>query len=176
MELIESSELGNSALTSIKYHGVNAGTLLLEVLYQLESISKVSNRYLPPITVRVVIDPLGRDHATKLTPVMIAEGREFVKKETARTITRAYAQELQEMVELAEQAARAQLPEILGDARAEAQSTLSREVHRLKALQSINPNIRQDEIDFFEQELEQATAAVASANLRLDALRVIVVT
>ncbi|HEA26060.1 MAG TPA: RNA polymerase-associated protein RapA [Ectothiorhodospiraceae bacterium] len=176
MELIESSELGNSALTSVKYSGVNAGTLLLEVLYQLESTSKLSNRYLPPLTIRVVIDPQGRDHASKLTSEMIAREREFVKKETARTITRAYAQELQEMVDLAEQAARRQLPEILGDARAEAQSTLSREVHRLKALQSINPNIRQSEIDFFEQELEQATAAVASANLRLDALRVIVVT
>jgi len=176
MELIESSELGNCALTSIEYRGVKSGTLLLEALYQLESTSAASNRYLPPVTIRVVVDPQGADHATKLTPEMIEEGREYVKKTTARTITRTYAQELQNMVELAEKGARMQLPEILAGAREEAQRTLNREVHRLRALQQINPSIRQDEIDFFEQELQQATAAVTSANLRLDAVRVIVVT
>jgi len=176
MELVESSELGNSALTSLKYSGAKAGTLLLEVLFQLESTSQASSRYLPPVTIRVVVDAQGRDHAEKLTPEMIEADREFVNKQTAKTITQAYNQELQDMVELAEQAAQAQSPELIKSARQEAERMLNSELHRLKALQQINPSIRQDEIDFFEQALQQATAAVNSANLRLDGLRVIVVT
>lgn len=176
MELVESSELGNSALTSLKYDGAKAGTLLLEALYQLESTSQASSRYLPPVTIRVVIDAQGKDHATSLTPEMIEEGRERVKKQTAKAITQAYNQELQDMVDRAEQVALAQSPEILRNASEGAERILGSELHRLKALQQINPSIRQDEIDFFAQELEHATKAVASANLRLDAVRAIVVT
>lgn len=176
MELVESSELGNSALTSLKYSGAKAGTLLLEALYQLESTSQASSRYLPPVTIRVVVDVQGKDHAAGLTPEMIEEGRERVKKQTAKAITQAYNQELQDMVDRAEQVALAQSPEILRNASEEAEKMLGSELHRLKALQQINPSIRQDEIDFFEQELELATKAVASANLRLDAVRAIVVT
>ncbi|MCW8887800.1 MAG: helicase-related protein, partial [Gammaproteobacteria bacterium] len=176
MELVESSELGNSALTSLKYGGVKAGSLLLEALYQLESTSQASSRYLPPVTIRVVIDPQGRDHAAKLSQEMIIDEREFVNQQTAKTITQAYAQELQDMLDLAERSAQTQAPEIIEQAKDEAERMLNSELHRLKALQQFNPSIRQGEIDFFEQELQQATMAVASANLRLDAVRVIVVT
>lgn len=107
---------------------------------------------------------------------MIREDRERVNKQTAKAITQAYNQELQDMVDVAERVAQAQSPEIIQSARDAAERMLSSELHRLKALQQINPSIRQDEIDFFEQELATAAEAVESANLRLDAIRVIVVT
>ncbi len=45
-----------------------------------------------------------------------------------------------------------------------------------KALSLVNPNVRAEEIQFFEQQLEMLTEVLDSASLRLDALRVIVAT
>ena len=49
-----------------------------------------------------------------------------------------------------------------------------REVNRLKALQQVNPNVRNAEIDFFEQQLQALAQLIDATRLRLDALRVIV--
>ena len=46
----------------------------------------------------------------------------------------------------------------------------------LRALQKINPNVRDEEIVFFEQQLATLSRVLESAALRLDALRVIVAT
>ena len=54
--------------------------------------------------------------------------------------------------------------------------TLHKEVHRLKALRLVNPNVRAEEIEFFEQELRNLSEIMASTSLRLDAIRVIVAT
>ncbi len=50
------------------------------------------------------------------------------------------------------------------------------EIERLKALQQVNPNVRDEEIQFFKQQLQQLIDALKSSNLRLDAVRVIVAT
>ncbi|UJP04105.1 MAG: hypothetical protein LZF85_06665 [Nitrosomonas sp.] len=50
------------------------------------------------------------------------------------------------------------------------------EIECLKALQQVNPNVRDEEIQFFKQQLQQLTGALKLSNLRLDAVRVIVAT
>jgi ATP-dependent helicase HepA len=49
-----------------------------------------------------------------------------------------------------------------------------REINRLKALQQVNPNVRDDEIAFYQQQLQALTRLIDATRLRLDALRVIV--
>lgn len=56
------------------------------------------------------------------------------------------------------------------------QQTFAPEIECLKAPQQVNPNVRDEEIQFFEQQLAQLTGALKSSNLRLDAVRVIVAT
>jgi ATP-dependent helicase HepA len=50
------------------------------------------------------------------------------------------------------------------------------EIARLKALRQINPNVRNEEIEFFIRQLQALTLAFDSARVRLDALRVIIST
>ncbi|OQW40989.1 MAG: hypothetical protein A4S08_02980 [Proteobacteria bacterium SG_bin4] len=50
------------------------------------------------------------------------------------------------------------------------------EIERLKALRQVNSSVRDEEIQFFEQQLQQLTGALESSNLRLDAIRAIVAT
>jgi len=51
---------------------------------------------------------------------------------------------------------------------------LLREINRLKALRKINPNIRDEEIVFFEQQLVALNEVLDGASLRLDSLRVLI--
>ena len=67
-----------------------------------------------------------------------------------------------------------QAPAIFKAAHAQAEDILLREVNRLKALQQVNPNVRDTEIDFFDQQLQALTRLIDATRLRLDALRVIV--
>ncbi|MBT4076283.1 MAG: hypothetical protein HOE78_06835, partial [Gammaproteobacteria bacterium] len=48
------------------------------------------------------------------------------------------------------------------------------EINRLVALQSINPNVRDEEIEFFENQLKLVSEQIDVANIRLDAIRVLV--
>ncbi|MGB5396764.1 MAG: hypothetical protein WBN96_06410, partial [Gammaproteobacteria bacterium] len=75
-----------------------------------------------------------------------------------------------------EQLAQAQAPEILQAAHANAENILSTEFNRLKALRQVNPNVREDEIVFYQGQLKSLNTLIDATRLRLDALRVIVVT
>lgn len=179
LEMILSNEQGNTAIAAIKHPAIKAGTLLLESLFVLESSTNSalqSNRYLPPTLIRVMIDPEGDDYSNVLSSEMLQSIRTKVDRETTHKIIRAFGKKLREMVPLAEQQAEKLAPTFLERAQQRSQTTLNREINRLKALQKINPNVRNDEIRFFENQMDALTQALADAHLRLDAVRVIIAT
>ena len=59
-------------------------------------------------------------------------------------------------------------------ARSAARDLLEKEAERLVALQTINPNVRDEEITFFQQQLAETLEQIDQANIRLDAIRVLV--
>ncbi len=179
LEMLLNNEQGNTAIAAIKHPSINAGTLLLECLFILESSGNSilqSNRYLPPTLIRVMIDPKGRDYSNQLSSEELQEIRAKVDRETTRKIIRAFGKKLREMVPLAEQQAEKLAPAFLQEAQLRSQTMLNREINRLKALQKVNPNVRNDEVLFFEDQLSALTQALKDAHLRLDAVRVIIST
>jgi ATP-dependent helicase HepA len=179
MDLVLSSEPGNTAVTAVRYAAVARGSLLLECLYLLETASSErlrSNRYLPPTTIRVVVDEQGRNHETDLSHTFINQTRMPVDAATAGKIVSAREQVIRTLLDAAERLAQTQIPEIRAAAHGHSEHTLRTEINRLKALRQVNPNVRDEEIRFFEQQLETLGTAVDQASLRLDALRVIVAT
>lgn len=179
MEMVLGNELGNSAVTAIKMPGMKAGTLLLECLYILESASSEAlqgSRYLPPTTLRIMVDMSGRDHAAALSAGAIASASTAVDSETANRIVKAYTEELRGMLKAAERLALQQSPAILAEAHAQTRHTLQGEIDRLRALQRLNPNVRDEEIVFFEEQYQALEQVLDSATPRLDAQRVIVTT
>jgi len=179
MDMVPASETGNTALTAVKYTGVRAGTLLLECLYTLDtSCSKglQASRYLPATTIRVVADQYGKDHSDSLSHENIMATREAVPQQTATRIIHSYSQPLRQLLATCEDLATRQAPQIIATARDHSAQTLTREVDRLKALAQVNPNVRDEEIEFMERQREAVMVALDSAALRLDALRVVVAT
>jgi ATP-dependent helicase HepA len=179
MDMVPASETGNTAMTAVKYQGVRAGTLLLECLFTLDTTgSEVlqTSRYLPATSIRVVADQYGKDHSDTLTHEHIMATRETIPTQTAIKIIRTYSQPLRQLLASCEELANRQAPGIIAAARDQSTLTLTREVDRLKALAQVNPNVRDEEIEFLELQREALSVALDSATLRLDALRVAVAT
>ena len=179
MEMVLGSEQGNTAMTAISYRGAAAGSMLLECLYTLDTIASdilQTSRYLPPTTIRVVTDQHGNDHSAALSHSAISALRQEVPADTAGKIIRGYSQQLRAMLAASEAVADTQAPQLVAAARSRSQRTLQQEIHRLGALQLVNPNVRPEEIRFLALQQEALAAALEAATLRLDALRVIIVT
>ena len=179
MDMVQTSELGNTALTAVNYKGLKPGSLLLECLYLMESASSKqlqSNRYLPTTMIRVLIDEQGRDHHQALPHASINQHQTLVDSSTSNKIIKAKQRELRKLITTSEQLAYTNAPRIMAEAHARSQQALQTEINRLKALQSVNPNVRDEEIQYFELQLRQLTQVLENASLRLDAMRVIVTT
>jgi ATP-dependent helicase HepA len=177
MEMITSSEMGNTAMTAISQTHIKSGSILLECIYSLEvpPISKLqSDRYLPPTSIRVLIDEQGNDHQQDLTHPFILEHRVHVPPKMANKIVKAKDKALRLLFSRCEEIAGKKTPEILKQAHEHSSEILEREINRLKALSQINPNIRNEEIEFFEQQLAALNEVLDAASLRLDSLRVII--
>ena len=178
-DMILSSESGNCAVTAIKVGGIKPGTLLLENIYIIEAGSDTrpnDHRYLPASMIRVVMDPQANNHEAQLTPEVISQYAIPVNKETALKIITGFADQIRSMTDQSEKLAYTQLPELARKALESARHDLFREINRLKALQQINPNVRDSEIQFFETEWAIQHQLLESLTLRLDATRVIVST
>ena len=179
LDMVVAQELGNTAVTAADYAGVERGTLLLECLFTLEAApveGLQTERYLPPTVIRILLDEKGADHNAKLAHEIINARRAQVDIDTANKIVRAKQKILKAMLARCEKMAQQQVKSVLEQSHQHSSETLLREVNRLKALSKVNPNVRASEITFFEDQLAALTKVLDSANLRLDALRVMVAT
>jgi ATP-dependent helicase HepA len=177
MDMVLSSEFGNTALVAAKYGGVRAGTLLAECHFLMEFSDDAhshNERYFPNASVPVVIDESGQDHAGSAGLQAALQQSQRVDRDTAIKIVKARQTELGKMLELAERLADTRVTELVADARVNGQQLLGGEVERLLALQKVNPGVRNNEIEFFQGQLDRFEVALGYARLRLDAVRVIV--
>lgn len=177
METVQSSELGNTAFTAIKNEKIPAGTLLLECLFILKTVANEqlqSNRYLPPTMIRVVVDQRGNEYSESLSRDIIQKSRIAVEMEVAKKVIHSQMAAVRKLTGIAEEQARLQAPNILGAAHQQTKQTLLKEINRLKALKLVNPNVREEEITFFETQWRVLDEVLDSAVPRLDAMRVIV--
>ena len=179
MDLVLNNEQGNTAVTSIKHPKINAGTMLLECVFILETAGNSelqSSRYLPATSIRTLIDSNKKDCNDIVSFRYIAQNREFIKKKMAVQVINAYGSEIRDLISSSEQLAKQQAPRILAAAHKEAEQTLSAEISRLKVLKKVNPNVRDEELNYFETQRDALNEALESSTLRLDAIRIVIVT
>ncbi len=177
IDMIVSSELGNTAVTAIKLPTIKPGTLLLECLYLLDTGSDQTltlNRTIPAPMIRTVFDQNGHNCVDKLEHEFIRCNAETVKKEVAIKIVNGFSTTLKTMLATSEQQALSQVSACIHDSYQPILERLTTETTRLQALQKVNPNVRNDEIDFFQSQQNTLQRLMNDATLRLDAVRVIV--
>jgi ATP-dependent helicase HepA len=179
MELTLIGEKGNTGFTAITHPGLKPGSIFLECLYVLDTPSHKSletRRYLPPTLMRFVVDQQGRNIEDALSHERISECRVDVDKDTSRKIVKACMPQIQTIIPAADDLAQQQAPQIIQQAKERTQQALGKEIDRLQALRIVNPNIRDEEVDYLVIQQEQLLQVLTNAVVRLDAVRIIVAT
>ncbi len=179
MEQITSSEVGNTAIVmvsadSLYSHSklnVQPGTLLLESIFIIES--KLANiQYMFNLLTDINENELAQEAIYSL-PI---EEIQNIGKETIKNIINAYKDELKSMINVAENLAKQKSIKLIEQLFSKKLNALGEEKNRLEELQKINPAVRSEEIDFFNQQISNLKNNKDKTSVRLDAIRLIVVT
>ncbi|WP_101776208.1 RNA polymerase-associated protein RapA [Pasteurella oralis] len=177
IDLITSGDIGKSAVSLLINKALPAGTLLLEMIYVVEAQAPKGlqlTRFLPPTPIRLLLDQKGNNLAEQVSFNALQKQLKPIGKNMANKVVKMVRSNVEQLIKQSEQKVVAQAKQIIHNAQQLADQTLSAELDRLTALQAVNKNIRQDEIDALENTRVQSLAQLQQATWRLDSLRVIV--
>jgi len=179
LDLVLSDEIGNSSIGLLKNPALPAGTFFLECIYTLEGSSPGKlqlGRFLPTTPIRVLVDKNGNNLADKVGETVLDQQLSPVKKQIALQLVKALRDQVAPLVDKAEAHAQEDVAALMAKAEATMKSSLSEEYERLSALKAINPSVRQEELDFIELQQKELSHYINHAQLKFEAVRLIVVT
>jgi ATP-dependent helicase HepA len=171
-DLLLGSEAGNAAYGLWKTPGPES--ILLEICAIAECTAPTAlhaDRFLPSSPIRVVVDHALADHTGDEA---LANAR-LEKGDIFRLLDRGAIRKklIPAMLAKAETLATTQLEERVAAALARMDAQLQAEIERLEDLRAVNDHIRPEEIAALRQQQTELRAAISSARLRVDALRLI---
>lgn len=177
MELISSSEIGNASVATISIKGLKPGTLLLECCYTVEKMAPKAlqlHRYLPAQPLRLLFDVNGKNLSDIVNHASLNQIARKLKMQVARPIVEQVRDQIDKMLGYASAEAESRLPQMVETARIEMKQSLGEELKRLKSLQAVNPNIRDEEIAFLQQQIDASSEYINKAKLQLQGVRLII--
>jgi len=172
LDLLLGSESGNAAFGVWKTPGNEA--VLLEIYAVVECIAPEAlhvDRFLPATPVRVVVD-----HALKEESADPGYAAARLQKgDVMRLLDKAVMKKkiLPAMLEKVLELAGERMRSITEAAGAMMTRQLQDEIDRLEDMRAINDHVRQSEIDAAKQEKSELESALATARIRLDAVRLV---
>ena len=177
IDLIASGDIGKASMALLINKQLPAGTLLVELIYMIESQSPKDlqlNRFLPPTPVRLLLDSKGNDLAGQVNFDTLQNKLKPLGKDITNKMVKMARPNIEQLIKIGDhkmiEIAQAQIQE----ASKLADQTLSTELNRLIALKAVNKNIRQAEIDVLEKQRVLSLEELSKTSWRLDSLRVIV--
>ena len=177
IDLIASGDIGKASMALLVNKQLPAGTLLVELIYMIESQSPKGlqlNRFLPPTPVRLLLDSKGNDLAGQVNFDTLQNKLKPLGKDITNKMIKMARPNIEQLIKLGDhkitEIAQAQIRE----ASKLADQTLTSELNRLLALKAVNKSIRQAEIDVLEKQRVLSLEELSKASWRLDSLRVIV--
>ncbi len=176
LDLLLESERGNATLSVCKLPGLSTGSVLLECHFRIDCVAPPALqvfRFLPPALLHVLLDANGRDRRNTWPEDQLRGLPVDLGRDTVRQIIAGYQSRLRELFERAEHQATAELPAHVQAATARVEQELGEEIDRLRQLQKVNPNVRDEEIRALEQRRDELLQALTAAQVQLDAVRVI---
>jgi ATP-dependent helicase HepA len=177
MELILSTELGNTSLTTISVKNIMPGTLFLETFYTINCAAPKElqlDRFVPFNPLRLLIDLSGKN----LSKILNYEQLNMMCKQVQAHISNAIIKQIRTDIETilaqSNKIAETQMFDTIETAKLNMKNTITQEINRLLALQKVNPSIRNDEINHLKQQLIRSEQFIGNATLQLQALRVVI--
>ena len=179
MDLVLSDEIGNASIGLLKNEALPVGTFFLECLFTVEATAPAHlqlGRYLPTTPIRILVDKNGNNLAEKVSENVLDKQLSPVKKQMALQLIKALKTQIAPLVAKAEAHGAQHIIAIQEKSLTAMQNKLSLEQQRLTALKTINPSVRQEEIDFISQQQDELSHYIDKAQLTFEAIRMIVVT
>lgn len=177
MDMVVSSETGNSAISVVKHPLLKGGQFLLELLFIIECSAPAElkiSRYLPLTPVRVLIDQNLHDVSGEISyQSLLATNDKFDKAKISQFIDHQRGF-LLEMIKKAEDKANGRMQKILSSSINKMQDSVTKEIERLIKLQKINLSIKHEEIDQLKQTIVLSRNNLEQSQLKLDAVRFII--
>lgn len=176
IDLIASSDIGKAPMALLVNKQLPAGTLLVELIYVIESQSPKGlqlNRFLPPTPVRLLLDSKGNNLAEQVNFNTLQNKLKPLSKDIANKMVKMARPNIEQLIKIGDQKMTEIAQAKIQEASRLADQTLSAELNRLIALKAVNKNIRQAEINVLEKQRVLSLEELSKASWRLDSLRVI---
>ena len=178
MDMICDDDFGSASVALLKNKKLPPGTFFVELIFVAEAMApKVLQvgRFLPPTPIRILLDKAGNNLGENVAFEGFNQQLSAVGRQTASKLAGALQSAVHPMITTAKDMAQEKLEVIRAASLAKMQTSLSEEQERLVALKQINPNIRQEEITFYDKQRNDLTTYIEKTQLQLDAIRLIVV-
>jgi len=179
IEMVLGTELGNTNISTIELKAIPAGTLLVECFYAMRCSAPKKyqvGRFLPATPVRILMDSVGRDLTGVIKHQQLNGLCQKIRKSTRPAIIKEIRVVLGEILDKAETLAIQASKPLINEAEERVHAIVGSELERLKLLRLVNPSIRNQEIEFFASQQDQALAYIEQATLEPQAARVIITT
>ncbi|VEJ09093.1 RNA polymerase-associated protein RapA [Actinobacillus delphinicola] len=177
IDLITTGDIGKSTVSLLINPNLPAGTLLLELIYVVEAQAPKGlqiTRFLPPTPIRLLVDMKGNELSQQVPFKVLQKQLRPMKKATANSVVKMMQPQIMQLLATAESKIEQPAKEVIESAKTLAAQTLDSEITRLQALQKVNKNIRDKEIQTLEAQRDQIAQELELARWRLDSLRLIV--
>jgi len=178
MDLVLSSETGNAAVSVVKNPRLKAGQFFLELLFVVECSAPMElqiGRFLPPTPIRILLDQQKKNLATDVSHESLVETGESFDKPQVSQFLNSQRPLILDMIKVAEQQAILQMQKLVADSNNAMIATLTGEIKRLVRLKKINPGIKEQEIEQLKETTLLSHESIQEAQLRLDAVRFVIV-
>lgn len=179
LDLVTTDDIGNTSVAVFKNKALPAGAHFVELIYIAQSIAPSElqiGRYLPTTPIRVLLDKNSNSLGEKVSYEHFNNQLSPIGKKIGSQVSQALQTQISAQIpdgfKIAEQGLNKLKTEAL-DAMAK---SLDEQLERLMALKQVNGNIRDEELHFVEEQKRQLSEYIGRAEIKLDAIRVIVVT
>ena len=177
MDLVLSSETGNAAVSVVKHPQLKAGQFMLELLFVVECSAPDSlqiGRFLPHTPLRILIDQNKKDISAAIAHEQLVETHESFDKTQITQFLHAQRQYIQDMIKVGEQQALTRMQTLITESGNRMIAVMTAEIKRMVRLKKINPSIKDQDIEQAKEMTMLAHESIQNAQLRLDAVRMII--
>lgn len=178
LDILTNDQLGNSSVALLPNKALPVGSFFVELIYIAEATAPAAlqlGRYLPQTPLRLLLDKTGKDLAAKVPFDNFNRQLKPVGRQTATKLVNALQNFIHPLLAGAEQLASVQLTSIVQQAQQQMQHALTADIERLETLRQVNPLVREEEIQHLIEQRQQLDEYLQKARLKLDAIRVIIV-
>ncbi len=179
MDMVLNNEQGNTALCTIKLPPLKPGSLLVEGIFQFTCPAPRAlhiQRFVADSSLRLLADNNLKSLGHVITVEHLNKLGQQIKLATAKQLVQHARSDIERICIHLEQQAKQQLQETVRIAEQKLREHFDLEIERLEALAQVNPNIRQEEIDYCADLKQAGLDALGNSQLRLDAIRIAVAT